>query len=99
MSKKARNPLEALKMGSASTISPNIRRPVNPVEVQKIKKAVTKLHPVAGNAKKGQADRKARAKLDGRRADYTAMMASKNTQTAHSRKETGGYRRPGSMQR
>ena len=49
--------------------------------------------------KQGQAHRKARAKLERRLADHTALMASSNPESSKKaqRKENGGYHRPGSM--
>lgn len=47
----------------------------------------------------GPPDRKAHAKLGARIGDYSRMMEAKNTQSLHSRKETGGFHKPGSMQR
>lgn len=40
--------------------------------------------------------KKAAKRLESRMKDYADMMNSKNNQTLHSRKETGGFRRPGS---
>jgi hypothetical protein len=42
--------------------------------------------------------KKMQKRLDARVRDYELMMATKNTQSTHSRKETGGFRRPGSRQ-
>lgn len=52
---------------------------------------------VAGNAKRGEPDRKARARLDRRVFDFNAMMADSRDPTG--RKGSGGYHKPGSMQR
>lgn len=48
---------------------------------------------VAGNAKKGQPNRKQKARLDRRVFDYNAMISNKDFKG-----EVGAFHRPGSMQ-
>lgn len=44
----------------------------------------------------GPVNRKLKKKLDIRVHDFAVMMGTKNPQSTHSRKETGGFHQPGS---